>query len=428
MAGFTRCFPAFGHQGGLVRNVLSTFNHDEGPWGPSKSPGAVPPNSGSASSKDTSPKKSEVGGDPFDPQVLLKNVQGFFRNPPWGGKSSGRGVWLAVAVAGLLWVSTGVYKVQPNEQGVVLRFGRVDRIAVPGLNYHWPYPIETVLVQDVTAVNRIDSTSVNSRYGREHDQQSMLSGDENIVEVQFTVLWRIRDVVHYLFRAKAANNTILCAAESVVREIIAQMPMSSVLTEGRTSINRKAQEELQRLVDQYGLGVQIDDVIMGRIDPPPTVIDAYRDVQRAKADQQRLINEAQAYRNSRVPVARGEVQQIIQQAKGYAAEIVAGAQGDASRFLMVQKEYREFPEAVRQRLYVKAMQEVLGKSRVTLVDKELAGKSNFFMPLGQLPRSGGRSGSTTMPRSSTSPGPQRLASQNNQDAPQGQEEGTPSDE
>jgi membrane protease subunit HflK len=352
-----------------------TLKSDEGPWG-SREP--------DQKAQRGPTKQSSV---PFDVDALLRQFQSFFSSGPGKPKETSRLVLIGVVIACLLWLSTGIYKIQPNEQGVVLRFGRAVRVSQPGLNYRFPFPIETVWIRDVTAVNRIDSgiSFMTREGGGSGEEAPMLTGDENLVDLQFTVLWVIKNIEQYLFTAKNPHETVQFAAESVVREIISQMPMMSILTQGRSVINHKAQESLQKLMDQYGLGIHIQEVVMGRIDPPSAVIDAYRDVQRAKADQERLINEAQAYRNSVVPVERGNAQQIIQKAHGYAQEVIAQAKGKTSRFLSVLSEYEKAPEVLSTRLYIEMCRNILKSNPKIVMDSQLASSAKGGGVLPVLP-------------------------------------------
>lgn len=258
------------------------------------------------------------------------------------------------------------------------------RIAQPGLNYHLPYPMEQVFIKDVTAVNRIDSGTLLSQVRDGTEESLMLTGDENIVEVNFTVLWVIKDIEQYLFNAKSPDEMVKSAAESVVREIIAQTPIASALTQGRSDINQKAQEMLQTLVDEYKLGIHIQDVLMGKIDPPSAVIDAYRDVQRAKADQERSRNEAEAYRNSVIPVARGEAQKITQEASGYRQRVIAIAQGNANRFEALLTQYLLAPDIISQRLYLETLEDVLKDVPKIIMDPASAQKALPYLPLPDL--------------------------------------------
>ncbi len=337
-----------------------SWQNDDDPWG---------------SGEPKKQKKSRPRPELPDLEVFLKQFQDFFRKK--GGSTSGSGKFLALVMVAILglWMATGIYKIQPNEEGVILRFGKAVRTAYPGLNYHLPYPIETLLVEDVTALNRVQSQEVVGR-SLGSEEHTMLTGDENLIEVYFTVLWSIKDVEKYLFTAKSPKASVRVAAESVVREIVSQMKMMSVLTEGRSVINHRAKEMLQQLMDQYGLGIEVREFLMGRIDLPAAVIDYYRDVQRAKADQERMVNKAQAYMNSVVPVARGQAQQKIQRARGYRQKVISRAKGQASRFQAVQTEYRKRPQVVKDRLYIQTLHDIVRENPKVIMDSSLGGGSN----------------------------------------------------
>lgn len=347
------------------------WNDGGGPWG-----------SNSSESKKKFNRQNQRKGMPPNLDDLIRAAQDYLKKmfPP--GKGNGQLIlWVFLILIGL-WMSTGVYRVQPNEQGVVLRFGKMVRIAQSGLNYHLPYPVERVIIKDVTAVNRIDSGTLLSQVRDGTEESLMLTGDENIVEVNFTVLWVIKDIEQYLFNAKSPDETVKSAAESVVREIIAQTPIASALTQGRSDINQKAQVMLQALVDEYKLGIHIQEVLMGKIDPPAAVIDAYRDVQRAKADQERARNEAESYRNSVVPVARGEAQKVIQEASGYRQRVIAIAQGNTNRFTALLTEYLQAPDIIAQRLYIETLGDVLEGVPKIIMDSSQ--KVLPYLPLPEL--------------------------------------------
>ncbi|MGL4825284.1 MAG: FtsH protease activity modulator HflK [Alphaproteobacteria bacterium] len=352
---------------------MSWNDGDEGPWGGG--------NSGENSKKPWNSGKRSRNNQPNLEDIIRSGQENLKKMlPPGKGMSSVFMGALLVLVG--LWLSTGIYRVQPSEQGLVLRFGKMSRIAQPGLNYHLPSPIEQVVIKNVTAVNRVESgTLLQNR--EEGEEGLMLTGDENIVLVNFTVLWIIKDIEQYVFNAKSPDETVKSAAESVVREIIAQTPISSALTEGRGAINQKAQQTLQSLMDAYKLGIHIQEVLMGSIDPPSAVIDAYRDVQRAKADQERSRNDAEAYRNSILPTARGEVQKIIMAADGYRQKVVAQAQGNASRFLALLTQYSLAPQITSQRLYLETLEDVLREVPKIVMDH--GGASQGVLPYLPLP-------------------------------------------
>jgi modulator of FtsH protease HflK len=259
-----------------------------------------------------------------------------------------------------VWAATGFYKVEPDQLGVVLRFGRFLDTRGPGLNYHLPYPIETALLPRVTEVNelRISNGAVTQ----------MLTGDENIVEATAAVSWRINDPVKFLFNVYDPEATVRVAAESAVREVIALNPIQSGLSDQRQKIADDAQSLLQRTLDFYNAGIQITQVQLQRVDPPAAVIDAFNDVQRARADQQRARNEAEAYRNDILPRARGEAERIAQEAHGYREETINRARGDAARFTALDAAYKQSREITARALYLDTMEQVLKTAGKVLVD------------------------------------------------------------
>lgn len=332
------------------------------------------------------------GGQPPDLDELIRKGQerlkGFL---PGGG---GKGVMLiGFLVLLLLWISTGIYTVQPSQQGVVLRFGKWTETTVPGFHMHLPYPIETVLLPNVTESNRIDigfrSAPVTSRRGRAQtnylSESLMLTGDENIVDINFTVLWVIQDAGQFLFNIQnPQEHTIKVVAESAMREVIGRTPIERALTEDRGAIQREVQELIQRVLDGYEAGVQITDIKLEKVDPPEQVIEAFRDVQAAEADKERFQNQAQAYANSIVPEARGEAQKMILEAEAYKAQVVARAQGEASRFLSVYREYSQAKDVTRKRIYLETMQEILTGMNKIIIDENASGGVVPYLPLPEL--------------------------------------------
>ena len=272
----------------------------------------------------------------------------------------GQSVVATLAVIFVVWLATGFYKVQPDQVGVVMRFGRfVDKLG-PGLHYHLPVPIETVLLPRVTEINEL-------KLGNGAVTQ-MLTGDENIVEASAAVSWRINDPVKFLFNVYDPEATVRVAAESAVRQVIALNPIQSGLSDQRQKIADDAQSLLQTMLDFYGAGIQITQVQLERVDPPAAVIDAFNDVQRARADQQRARNEAEAYRNDILPRARGEAERIKQEAQSYREVTVDQAQGAAARFLSLDAAYKQSREITARRLYLDTMEDVLKSAGKVLVD------------------------------------------------------------
>ncbi len=302
------------------------------------------------------------------------------------------GILLAALVIVGLWLLSGVYFVDPSEQGVVLRFGKFVAMTGPGPNYHLPWPIEVVYTPNVKAINQINigfkpspDSSDQSQMEDVEDESLMLTGDENIVDVNFTVNWKIKDAEAYLFNvantSDSMSDTIKAVAESAMREIVGQNQFDEILTSQRESIQIAVQDLMQKTLDEYGAGVFVTGVKMQKVEPPPDVRDAYLDVQRALADQEAKRNEGETYANKVVPLARGSAAQIIQDAEAYKQQVIANASGEAKRFLSVLAEYRKAPDVTRRRMYIETMTNVLGPMNKVIVDDSAKGVVPYF----QLP-------------------------------------------
>jgi membrane protease subunit HflK len=269
------------------------------------------------------------------------------------------------------------------------------RTVQPGLNYHLPYPIETVLLPKALRVSTIsigmtliEDPARRGRTMRDVPEESlMLTGDENIVDVDFTVLWRIKPdgVGNYLFNIQNPEGTVKAVAESAMREVIGRSPIQPILTGARTTIEQGVQELMQKTLDYYGSGIQVAQVQMQKVDPPAQVIDAFRDVQAARADLERLQNEAQTYANRVVPDARGRATQILQNAEGYKEQAVAEAKGQSARFTKVYDEYKKAPDVTRQRIYLETMERILGNAEKLVYDGGGSGSNIVpYLPLNEL--------------------------------------------
>jgi membrane protease subunit HflK len=261
----------------------------------------------------------------------------------------------------------------------------------PGLNYHLPYPIESVMTPKVTRVNRVDigfrSSSDSSRSGaisEIKEESAMLTGDENIVDINYSVFWTIKDASKYLFNIQEPIGTIKAVAETAMREIIARKKIQSILTQGRTDIETEAQKIMQQILDQYNSGIEITQVQAQKSDPPAQVIDSFRDVQAAKADKERQQNEAQAYANDVIPRARGEAAKIVQEAEGYKKEVVAQAEGEASRFIAIYNEYAKAKSVTQERMYLETMEKVLSGVNKIIIDKQSGSGVVPYLPLPEL--------------------------------------------
>jgi membrane protease subunit HflK len=295
--------------------------------------------------------------------------------PVGGGPSQGlsaRALALGAIVLIAGWLATGFYRVEPANVGVVMRFGEMERITYPGLNWHIPYPVETVIQPNVSAVNQL---SVGFREGNEQrrdrtmlDESLMLTSDQNILDVRFTVQWRIVDPAKFLFNVASPEVTVKSVAEASMRETIGQTQMQPAM-QNRNAVETRVKATMQRLLDFYGAGIMVDQVQFRAVEPPAQVIDAFRDVQRANQDRERAQNEAESYRNDVVPRARGEAQRLLQEAEGYRQQIVARAQGDVAGYEALLAAYRSAPEVTRQRLYLEMMETVLRGNQKVIIDQ-----------------------------------------------------------
>ncbi|WP_368416021.1 FtsH protease activity modulator HflK [Falsiroseomonas sp.] len=343
-----------------------------GPWG------APQPPSGGGGGGGRGP------GGPGGPDLddVIRQAQDLVRR--WLPRGSGgKGLALIGGVLLVLWAASGFYRVNPDEQGVVLRFGAFDRTAPPGLNYHIPWPVESVTTPRVTRINRVDvgfrgagdaGPAVRPVSARDVLEESlMLTGDENIIDIDFAVFWRIRDAGEFLFNTRNPEVTVKSAAESVMREVIGRTPIQPALTEARAQIEQEVLRGAQAIMDQYRAGVEITQVQLQKVDPPSQVVDAFRDVQRANADRERARNEAESYRNDIIPRARGEAERMVQEAEGFRESQVARARGEAQRFLSVLSAYQVAQDVTLRRLYIETMEEIFRRNPKIVVDSALQG-------------------------------------------------------
>lgn len=354
-----------------------------GPWG-------SPPGGGGGNNPWGRPSG---GGQPPGPDLddLLRKGQERFKRMAPGGFGSGKGVALVVGVLAALWLASGVYRVQPDERGVVLRFGAYERTTEPGLRYHLPAPIERVQIAQVTTERRLDigyrSQGDARRPGASDvpDESLMLTGDENIIDIDFTVAWNVKDAPNFLFNIRDPEQTVRKAAESAMREVIGRTEIQPALTEARSEIEQSTRKLLQEMLDEYAAGIEVQRVQLQKVDPPAPVVDAFNDVQRARQERERLRNEAEAYRNGIIPTARGEAEKLIQEASAYREQVVSLAQGDAKRFLSVLEAYNQAPEVTARRMYLETMEEVLGKTNKIILDgKNGAAGALPYLPLNEL--------------------------------------------
>jgi modulator of FtsH protease HflK len=356
-----------------------------GPWG-GGSGGKGPWGSGPQSG----------GPTPPDLEEMLRRGQDKLRSFLPGGNLGSRGFALLALAAVALWGFSGFFRVEPDELGVVLRFGQQVREVQPGLNYHLPYPVETVLTPKALRVNKIDigmRVVDDVRRGsttRDVPEESlMLTGDENIVDVDFSVLWKVKPtgVGEYLFNIQNPEGTVKAVAESAMREVVGRSEIQPILTGARQTIENAVQELMQKTLDHYGAGIFVQQVQLQKVDPPAQVIDAFRDVQAARADLERAVNESQTYSNRVVPEARGRVAQITQAAEAYKSQTVAEATGQTSRFLKIYDQYKKAPAVTRERMYLETMERVLGGTDKIILDSGQGGSGVVpYLPLGEISR------------------------------------------
>ena len=332
-------------------------------------------------------------GGPQHPDLeeLLKRSQDRLKQVvPGGSGLPGSFVFLLAAVlAAIAAFYAFTFRVNPDELGVVLYLGKPIRQEPPGLHYRLPYPIEEVRLPKVTRQNIIEvgmrSVGGGVRGVRAVPEESLvLTGDENIVDIQFVVFWRIKDALQFLFNIQSPEVTVKDVAESAMRDVVGQSNIQPLLTGARQKTEQAVQKLMQNVLDAYGAGVSIDQVQLQKVDPPAQVIDAFRDVQAARADKERLQNEAGSYANRVIPEARGEAERILQAAKAYREQVVAEATGQTARFLKVYEEYKKAPEVTRTRMYLETMERVLGGADKVILDSKGSQGVVPYLPLDQL--------------------------------------------
>ena len=272
------------------------------------------------------------------------------------------GVFPAIGIAIVVWLLLGLYSVGPDEVGVVQRFGEYNRLVGSGLNYHFPYPIETVKTPKVTEVKRIEigfRTIGKNQYRTIEQESLMLTGDENIVDAELIVQYKIKDPVDYLFNFIGPELTLREASEASLRTVVGRHNIDQALTSGKLMIQEETKELLQITLDKYETGVIVVAVQLQDVSPPKQVIDAFKDVASAKEDKNRMINEAEGYRNDVIPKARGQAQAMIREAEGFRESRIKRAEGDVAKFKAIVKEYNKAKDVTKERLYLEAMEEIL---------------------------------------------------------------------
>ncbi|MDA0786460.1 MAG: FtsH protease activity modulator HflK [Proteobacteria bacterium] len=351
-----------------------------GPWG-----GQRPPGGGVG------------GGQQPNIEEMLRRSQDRVRRFIPGGIGGGRGIALVVLIVLVLWGLSGFYRVQENERGLELVFGKWnEQVTSPGLRWRWPTPIGEVLTPPVTQINRLnigfrDDENVGGRASSARDvngESLMLTSDQNISDIDFTVQWRIANPADYLFNILAPEETVKAAAESAMREVVGQTKLDDLLTTAREVVQNDTRILLQSILDGYGAGINIERVQLQKTEAPPPVIEAFNDVQRARQDQERLQNQAEAYRNRIVPTARGEAAGLLEEAAAYRERVIKEAQGEAARFDQIYATYQVAPDVTRRRLYIETLRDVLKGANKVIIDEGAGGGQGVvpYLPLNELNR------------------------------------------
>ena len=369
-----------------------------GPWGGSGGGGGGPWGG-------QRPTGGPGGGQQPNIEEMLRRSQDRVRRVMPGGFGSPMAIVLIVALLLVIWLASGLYRVQENERGVPLLFGDWNGdVTEPGLHWWPPAPIGEVLVPPVTQINRLnigfrDASDIRTRTTSTRDVQNeslMLTSDQNIADVDFTVQWRISNAGEFLFNIRTPEETVKAAAESAMREVVGQTALDDLLTTAREEVQSKTRDLIQSILDGYGAGIAIERVQLQKTEAPPPVIDAFNDVQRARQDKEKLQNEAESYRNRIVPTSRGEAAGLIQEATAYRERVIKEAQGEASRFDQIYETYRSAPEVTRRRLYIETLRDVLEKADKVIIDDGAEGGQGVvpYLPLNELNRNRSTSGAS----------------------------------
>ncbi len=347
---------------------------DDGPWG-SNRPGRKP-------------QLPKPPANQNDLDEMLRAGQDKFRDFMSGGAGSPKGIILLLIIGLLAWLITGIFFVEPDEQGVVMRFGEFHRLATPGPRYRLPSPIESVAIIKVTRVNRVeigyrsDSGSFNDerKVTPIENESLMLTGDENIIDINLEVEWVVKDAKNFVFNIKYPDIYIRQASESAIREVVGRTAITAIQTDKRVMVEAEARDLLQAILDNYQAGVEVLRFKILKAAAPPEVMDAFRDVQTAQSDKDRIINEADVYSNDIIPRAKGDAERIIQDSLAYKQQVVARALGEASRFNAIYEEYRKAEDVTRRRIYLETMEDILKGMNKVIIEPG-AGGSGGAVPI-----------------------------------------------
>ncbi len=298
-------------------------------------------------------------------------------------RGAGIGVGIIGAIVIFLWLLSGVFSVQEGQTAVVLTFGEVSHMSGPGINWRWPAPIQSHEIVNLSSLRTVEIGYRGSAKNKQAQESLMLTDDENIIDIQFAVQYKVNDAVKWLFNNYNPEDMVKQVSESAIREIVGRSKMDAVLYEGREKVARDVSTLIQQILDRYSSGVQVLNVAMQGVQPPEQVQTAFDDAVKAGQDRERQKNEGQAYANDVIPKAHGAASRLMQEAEGYKARVVADAQGDTSRFKQVLSEYQKAPAVTRQRMYLDTMQQIFSNTTKIMVDAK-ASNSMLYLPLDKL--------------------------------------------
>jgi membrane protease subunit HflK len=366
---------------------------NRGPWGSTPSGGG-----GNQQRPNGGGRQNEQ-----DLDELIRRSQESFRNVFGGGGGRGgdgggsyRPMIIGILVLVVLWFASGIYRVDADEQGVVLRFGKFHNITEPGLNYHLPFPFETVYTPKVTTINREEiGFRTNTRNGSRTnvpEESLMLTGDKNLVSAQFEVQWRIKDAVKYLFNLRVPDFMVKPIAETSLREVMGNTPLSLALSDKRQAIAEDTKQLMQEILDEYETGIEIFEVNLLAVDAPEPVVDAFIDVLSAQQEKETLQNQAIKYRDGIIPVAQGQAEKMIKHAQAYKEAVVSRATGEAERFLSIYKEYKHAKDVTRKRMYLETMENIFTGMDKMIIDDSAGSGVVPYLALPELQKRNGAGG------------------------------------
>jgi membrane protease subunit HflK len=374
----------------LIKKLGLKFSLNDPRWGRGSQNDDQPQNQDGKRPNDGPPDLDQLWRD-FNQRLnrLFGNKNGGGGDSGGGGgytpdmKGAGIGAGLIAVIVLFLWLVSGFFIVQEGQTGVVTTFGKYSHSTPAGFNWRWPYPIQSHEMVNVSAVRTVEVGYRGNIRNKQPKESLMLTEDENIIDIQFAVQYRLKDAAAWVFNNRAQEEMVKQVAETSIREIVGKSKMDFVLYEGREKVAFDTAQLMQKILDSYNAGVQVSAVTMQGVQPPEQVQAAFDDAVRAGQDRERQKNEGQAYANEVIPKARGAAARLMQEAEGYRSRIVANANGDASRFKQVMVEYQKAPAVTRDRMYLETMQQIFANTAKIMIDTR-SGNNLLYLPLDKL--------------------------------------------